>query len=458
MSNAKNNLFEADKVSGIECAAFNTSIVAEVVKRNNTRNIFHIPFWGFILNISKDRGEEYIFEDKYEEASDTIVHYIIKNGISYFEEVEKTLSCEVEDFFNFVKEIETKIINLDDKNLIEEYRGFTEKYIHYYSLGAVTFLYESILSDRLYKSLERQGVKNIPEVLQILLFTGYKSFMNEAAEQAHLVAIEEDFSKKEDLIKKYIENFYYINSNYKYSERVNSEYFEKFRDFKPEDSCHVISQDLKIDLSDEDKAIIELFKITELIRDKRKKLNLIGSYAMSRFLDEAVKGADIKISDASKLFWFEYSDLLNKVDLESKFNRIKVTVSFDEQNGTQYQEGEKIINRKSHDIAQIKGVPASKGNVEGEVCIVLGSNEFEKFKEGQILVAEMTRPEFLPLMKKAAAIVTDEGGLTCHAAIVARELSIPCIVGTKNATLILKDGDFISVNTTTGIVQISQKV
>lgn len=66
----------------------------------------------------------------------------------------------------------------------------------------------------------------------------------------------------------------------------------------------------------------------------------------------------------------------------------------------------------------------------------------------------MTRPEFVPLMKKAAAIITDEGGITCHAAIVSRELNIPCIIGTRIATKVLKDGDYIEVDADNGIVKI----
>jgi pyruvate,water dikinase len=69
----------------------------------------------------------------------------------------------------------------------------------------------------------------------------------------------------------------------------------------------------------------------------------------------------------------------------------------------------------------------------------------------------MTRPEFVPLMKKASAIVTAEGGITCHAAIVSRELGIPCVIGTKNATKVLKTGDEIEVDAEKGIVKILSK-
>jgi len=69
----------------------------------------------------------------------------------------------------------------------------------------------------------------------------------------------------------------------------------------------------------------------------------------------------------------------------------------------------------------------------------------------------MTHPEFLPMMRKAVAFVTDEGGITCHAAIVAREMKRPCIIGTKNATKVLKDGDMVEVDAEKGIVKILKK-
>jgi len=84
---------------------------------------------------------------------------------------------------------------------------------------------------------------------------------------------------------------------------------------------------------------------------------------------------------------------------------------------------------------------------------VLSLEDFDKFESGDILVTSMTRPEFLPIMKKAAAIITDEGGITCHAAIVSRELNIPCVIGTKNASRSLKDGNRVEVDADHGIVK-----
>jgi len=103
-----------------------------------------------------------------------------------------------------------------------------------------------------------------------------------------------------------------------------------------------------------------------------------------------------------------------------------------------------------HDL---QGVVASPGNVRGVVKICESVSEIDKIQTGEILVASMTRPEYLPAMQKAAAIVTDEGGITSHAAIVSRELGKPCVIGTKYATRVLKDGDKVEVDADHGVVR-----
>ncbi len=100
----------------------------------------------------------------------------------------------------------------------------------------------------------------------------------------------------------------------------------------------------------------------------------------------------------------------------------------------------------------LKGMGASPGIATGRVKVVRDLSELGKIEKGDILVTEMTSPDYVPAMEKSAAIVTDRGGLTCHAAIVSRELGIPCIVGTENATQVLKDGMLVTVDANHGVV------
>ncbi|KKT56167.1 MAG: Phosphoenolpyruvate synthase/pyruvate phosphate dikinase [Parcubacteria group bacterium GW2011_GWC2_44_22] len=105
-------------------------------------------------------------------------------------------------------------------------------------------------------------------------------------------------------------------------------------------------------------------------------------------------------------------------------------------------------------INQIKGIIASTGVVKGKVKIVKTSVDLVKVKLGDILVTGMTTPDYVPAMRRASAIITDEGGITSHAAIVSRELRIPCIIGTKVATQLLSDGQWIKVDADLGVVHL----
>jgi len=102
---------------------------------------------------------------------------------------------------------------------------------------------------------------------------------------------------------------------------------------------------------------------------------------------------------------------------------------------------------------EIKGQCAYSGKVKGKVKIVVNNHDIKKVNPGDIIVTIMTTPNLIPAMEKAAAFITDEGGILCHAAIVSREMRKPCIIGTKNATKVLKDNDFVEVDANHGIVR-----
>jgi len=106
---------------------------------------------------------------------------------------------------------------------------------------------------------------------------------------------------------------------------------------------------------------------------------------------------------------------------------------------------------------EIKGAIAFNGIIRGIARIIIFPKDQDRLKKGEILVTSMTTPDYLPSMNKAAAFITDEGGITCHAAIVAREMKKPCIIGTKIATKIIKDGDLVEVDANNGVVKILNK-
>lgn len=124
------------------------------------------------------------------------------------------------------------------------------------------------------------------------------------------------------------------------------------------------------------------------------------------------------------------------------------------EHGIILEKEEKVLDKK---ISEINGQSAQKGNAKGIVKIVFTIQDVQKVKKGEIIVSPMTGPDFILAIKKAAAIITDEGGITCHAAIIARELKIPCIIGTKIATQVLKDGDLVEVDADEGVMKILKR-
>jgi len=117
------------------------------------------------------------------------------------------------------------------------------------------------------------------------------------------------------------------------------------------------------------------------------------------------------------------------------------------------EEIEEHTGKIDTEITEIKGQPAYPGIIKAKTFVALTPKDANKINKGDILVTGMTSPDYLSAMRKSSAIVTDEGGLLSHAAIVSRELNKPCIVGTKIATKILKTGNHIKLDANKGIIK-----
>lgn len=117
----------------------------------------------------------------------------------------------------------------------------------------------------------------------------------------------------------------------------------------------------------------------------------------------------------------------------------------------------KFERAKVGDSKEIRGDSAFGGKVSGKAKVVLNFKNISKVESGDIMVSSMTLPGFLPAIRKSAAIVTDEGGILSHAAIIARELKKPCIIGTKIATKVLRDGDLVEVDANAGVVRVLRR-
>lgn len=185
-------------------------------------------------------------------------------------------------------------------------------------------------------------------------------------------------------------------------------------------------------------------KILEALADK---LGLKSIQLKFIFLDEIEKGKD----DPAQLLKLAESRINGQFIIYWKDG---VCQLWDDK---KTQEFIKVALPEEENKSEVKGSIGSKGpnsKTTGRVRILMTQSEIDKLQSGEILVTQMTTPEYVPAMRKSLAIITDEGGITCHAAIVSRELNIPCIIGTKNATKVLHDGDLVEVDTEQGTVKI----
>ncbi|MFA6918513.1 MAG: PEP-utilizing enzyme [Patescibacteria group bacterium] len=119
-----------------------------------------------------------------------------------------------------------------------------------------------------------------------------------------------------------------------------------------------------------------------------------------------------------------------------------------------YLETHSFLKMNTENVSEFVGKIGYKGKIKGVAKILKTNEDMSKVKKGEVVITAMTTANLLPALEKASAFVTDEGGITCHAAIIAREMRKPCIIGTKIATMVLKDGDLIEVDANKGIVKI----
>lgn len=222
----------------------------------------------------------------------------------------------------------------------------------------------------------------------------------------------------------------------------------------------------RLGLSKEERQAIRAVRLLSFSKDYRNTTDDFVHYVMGKIYTEIASREGISAEEVRYLWPYEVKRLLLLNETPPK-GTIKARMDYcsicNETGWDVYSgnptESPKETKRTKQELAsleEIRGMPASTGRVKGKVRIVQTLDEMKAFQEGEILVTRMTSPRFMNAISKAAAIITDEGGLTCHAAIIARELQKPCIIGTQNATRMLETGDSVEVDAFKGIVKKAQ--
>lgn len=375
---------------------------------------------------------------------------------------------------------------LSDKDLYNKFKPLYDLNFHFWIVAHVPEISNWGGEYLLKKKLKNLYKNKADEYLEILSApVKFSFFQQEELDLLSLASIKkkEEFKKA---LKNHANNYCWLLNSYGGNRILKPDYFvSKLKELLKEKNASQKIKEIKntiLNNKNRKKRLIKKLKLNkELIliaeqisesiwwQDLRKGYIWRMQYYWDKFLREIVKRTNWKFEE---LLWCRACEVLDiargkKLDKKEILKRKKRYAVYT--GGNKYKDftDKKYINALNNkfrtsvsgNVREMKGLVVSKGkNILGKVKII--SNPFKegnKMKRGDILVAGMTSPEFIVVMRKAKAIITDHGGMTCHAAIVSRELKIPCIVNTKIATKVLKDGDLVEVDATKGIIKILKK-
>lgn len=323
------------------------------------------------------------------------------------------------------------------------------------------------------------------EIVHALSHPREKSVFSEERKDFYNLAMKYAKKKKIDReLEKYVKEYFWIKTDFCYAKIVDKD--AVIKDMRTELKKHPlmeIKEELQKIIINEKKLAAEKKKYLKTAKisradkddlyfaermifwtDRRKKGMLYHMYYLWNFLAKMAKNFDAGYKELNMLTVKELEKFLKTGRLsnkkESVLRKNGFFLNFEKDKDVKLiygKDGREILAAGAEmKEKNIKGMVASKGKggrVIGRANIIMNIKR-DKFNKGGILVTSMTRPEFVPLMRLAKAVITDEGGIACHAAIVSRELGKPCIIGTKNATRAIKDGDMVELNTENGSVKI----
>ena len=364
----------------------------------------------------------------------------------------------------------TDIEKIPDDELLKIWDDFNRFYIAFLVTGSVPELANYGSVPYLQKEISRyiQNQKMQYDALEILTAPERLSFYQE--EEIALLETEN--------IHKHQQKYFWLKNSYAGTQILSDDFFvERKKTINSELKKRLISKLAEVpkkkgELQAQCKLPTEIIRIAEAIsegvvwQDERKKFILIVLHYQDIMLREVVRRFEYSVEDLQLLGHNEIADVIKGQDLRAKIAARKKGFGLQFFHTHRELPPDEVAffwntyesKKTDGQLAEVKGIVASKGNntkVVGRVHILLNPDEIEDFAQGEILLAPMTSPEYVFAMKKSAAVVTDEGGLTSHAAIVSRELGVPCIVGTKIATHVFKTGDLVEIDVGSGIVRIA---
>lgn len=441
-----------------------------------------IAYAGF----SKNRADWYHSLEELEFTASHIIEKAKTNPNISREMIEAFHSWQ-ESFYQACEKLRaTDLTKLSNLELLETYNNLADIYTKKLNssplIDGFALSTDTLIASKIKAHLEASGVGDkFVEYFAILTAPVFTSFLQqEEIALLHLAkTVNTDPDKKEELLKTHQQNYFWLQNNYVKDHILPIEFFaNRVEEYEKTDidaritEIQVLAEDhkkdkveliAKLNLPSEIQTLLKITDDFNWWQDERKKGTFWATHYFSILLEEFARRTGYTIDQLKYAFPPEMADILAKkipaTKLDQRFSYCIILWVKDNYDvitdQSLIEELDKIgTGEYKHSTQDLKGFVASKGKAQGKVKILESAEEIHKIEAGDILVAVMTRPDYLPAMQKAAAFVTDEGGITSHAAIVAREMKKPCIIGTKIATKVLKDGDLVEVDADRGVVRI----
>ncbi|MBI2551913.1 hypothetical protein HYW17_01265 [Candidatus Uhrbacteria bacterium] len=391
-------------------------------------------------------------------------------------------------FFENFKTLNVR--KLSNEKLLALYKKYHECFINRFTSSAIIDHFALGTDEHIAKMLREEigstkKESDFTEIFSIATAPISQSFINEAEMELLKIAMKFRLRGNDLLIKKYQQKYFWINNNYFAAHVLTVAHFKKeierwiasgvdlkakYRQLR---NTPRVNREKKVALFKKykfSKLLLTLLKVSEDFtwwQDERKKSTYLNIHMGTKILGEMARRRGINpaltkyLVPAEVSKWFtagtpSTSDLRKR---EQGCFFMATRGAYSILTGDDVQKVRRIMfpDKTNDQVRDIRGLAASVGRVIGRAKIVGSAREVGKVEKGDILVAVMTRPDYIAGIKKAAALVTNEGGITCHAAIVSRELGIPCIIGTKIATEVLKDGDLVEVNANHEVVTVLKR-
>lgn len=233
--------------------------------------------------------------------------------------------------------------------------------------------------------------------------------------------------------------------------------------FPPEQSIDYARVEKQFGLSDFEKKFFELIRKDVWYKGFRKECMSEWWLCEDKIFLELGRRKFLSLNQMRMILPGEYGNFPSVKELNDRAKHFVAavvankTLFFSASKADEFMEKQRLVFPKIDDVSELNGDCACSGLVRGTVKIINSPSDMKKMIKGDVLVSCATTPDLMNAMAIAGAIVTDMGGITCHASIVSRELGIPCVIGTNIATKVLRDGDLVEVNANHGRVKILAK-